>query len=107
MVSVARCRATSVKLRTAQFEFGLAKLPIVIGHYRSVQPTLQGSPPRPAVLAFALAASALRSYQAARVWLADRRIHSTRLETSERGAAREPGNADAWDLLGRHRQLDF
>jgi tetratricopeptide (TPR) repeat protein len=94
-------------LRTAQFEFGLAKLPIVIGHYRSVQPPLQGSPARPAILAFALAASALLCYQAAKVWLADHRIHSTHLETIERGAALEPLNADAWDLLGRHRQLDF
>jgi tetratricopeptide (TPR) repeat protein len=107
MVSVARCRATSVKLRTAQFEFGLAKLPIVIGHYRSVQPSLQGSPPRPAILVFALAVGALLCYQAARLWLAYHRIHSTRLETIERGVALEPGNAEAWDLLGRHRQLDF
>ncbi len=56
---------------------------------------------------FALAAGALLSYQAARLWLANHRIHSTRLEIIERGAALEPGNADAWDLLGRYRQLDF
>jgi tetratricopeptide (TPR) repeat protein len=72
-----------------------------------VQPTLQGSPARPAILVFALAAGALLSYQAVRLWLADHRIHSTRVETIERGAALEPGNADAWDLLGRYRQLDF
>jgi tetratricopeptide (TPR) repeat protein len=56
---------------------------------------------------FALVAGALLSYQAARLWLAYHRIHSTRLEVIERGAALEPGNADAWDLLGRYRQLDF
>ncbi len=56
---------------------------------------------------FALAAGALLSYQAVRIWLAYHRIHSTQLEVIERGAALEPGNADAWDLLGRHRQLDF
>jgi tetratricopeptide (TPR) repeat protein len=56
---------------------------------------------------FALAAGALLSYQAVRLWLAYHRIHSTRLEIIERGAALEPGNAEAWDLLGRYRQLDF
>jgi tetratricopeptide (TPR) repeat protein len=98
---------TSVKSRTAQFEFSLAEQPIVIGQYRSVQPTLQGSPARPAILAFALAAGALLSYQAGRLWLADHRIHSTRLDVIERGVALEPTNAEGWDLLGRHRQLDF
>src|SRR5271170_3892424 len=88
-------------------EFCLAKIPILVGHYGSVQPTFQGSPARAAILGFALAAGALLSYQAARLWLAYHRIHSTRLEIIERGAALEPGDADAWDLLGRYRQLDF
>ena len=88
-------------------EFGLAKLPILIGHYGSVQPSLQAVPARLVILVFALAAGALLSYQAARLWLANHRIHSTRLEIIERGAALEPGNADAWDLLGRYHQLDF
>jgi tetratricopeptide (TPR) repeat protein len=88
-------------------EFCLAKIPILIGHYGSVQSSLQGVPARVAILVFALAAGALLSYQAARLWLAYHRIHSTRLEIIERGAALEPGNADAWDLLGRYRQLDF
>jgi tetratricopeptide (TPR) repeat protein len=72
-----------------------------------VQPTLQRAPARAAILVFALAAGALLSYQAVRLWLAYHRIHSTRLEIIERGAALEPGNAEAWDLLGRYRQLDF
>lgn len=72
-----------------------------------MQPTLQQAPPRAAILVFALAAGALLSYQAARLWVAYHRIHSTRLEVIERGAALEPGNAEAWDLLGRYRQLDF
>ena len=72
-----------------------------------MQPTLQQGPARVAILVFALAAGALLSYQAVRIWLAYHRIHSTQLEVIERGAALEPGNADAWDLLGRHRQLDF
>jgi tetratricopeptide (TPR) repeat protein len=72
-----------------------------------VQPTLQQAPARAAILVFALAAGALLSYQAVRLWLAYHRIHSTQLEIIERGAALEPGNAEAWDLLGRYRQLDF
>ena len=31
----------------------------------------------------------------------------SKLEVIERGAALEPGDAEAWDILGRHRQLDF
>lgn len=46
-------------------------------------------------------------YQASRIWLAEHRIHSQQLATIERGATLEPGNAAAWDILGRHRQLDF
>jgi tetratricopeptide (TPR) repeat protein len=90
-----------------EFEFSLAKMLAVVGHYGTVQPTLQGVPARPAILVFALAAGALLSYQAGRLWLADHLIHSTRIELIERGVALEPGNAAAWDLLGRHRQLDF
>jgi tetratricopeptide (TPR) repeat protein len=56
---------------------------------------------------FALAAGASLTYEAVRIWLAYHRIHSTRIEVIERGAALEPGNAEAWDLLGRHHQLDF
>ena len=70
-------------------------------------PTLQGVRARPAILAFALAAGTLLCFQAARLWLADHRIQSTRLDVIERGVALEPGNAAAWDLLGRYRQLDF
>jgi tetratricopeptide (TPR) repeat protein len=72
-----------------------------------VQPSLQGVPARPAVLVFALAAGALLFYQAGRLWLADYRLHSTRLDVIERGVALEPANAAGWDLLGRYRQLDF
>jgi tetratricopeptide (TPR) repeat protein len=72
-----------------------------------VQPTLQQAPARAAILVFALAAGASLTYEAVRIWLAYHRIHSTRIEVIERGAALEPGNAEAWDLLGRHHQLDF
>ncbi|MGA7963795.1 MAG: hypothetical protein WCA33_19050 [Candidatus Acidiferrales bacterium] len=59
------------------------------------------------ILPLALACGIFLCYQAARLWLADYRIHSSKLEVIERGAALEPGNAEAWDILGRHRQLDF
>ena len=72
-----------------------------------MQPTLQQAPARAAILVFALAAGASLTYEAVRIWLAYHRIHSTRIEVIERGAALEPGNAEAWDLLGRHHQLDF
>lgn len=69
--------------------------------------SLERSPNRPAILVFALAAGLLLSYQAIRLWLADHRIHSDRVDIIERGAALEPGNAEAWDTLGRYHQLDF
>ncbi len=59
------------------------------------------------ILPVALACGTFLCYQAARLWLADHRIHSSKLEVIERGAALEPGNAEAWDTLGRHRQLDL
>jgi tetratricopeptide (TPR) repeat protein len=72
-----------------------------------VELTLQRAPARAVILVLALAAGTLLSYQAARLWLANHRIHSTRLDVIERGAALESGNAEGWDVLGRHRQLDF
>ena len=47
------------------------------------------------------------SFQAVRIWLADHRVESGRLDLMERGAALEPGNADAWDRLGQMRQWDI
>jgi len=69
--------------------------------------TLEAKGLRRSLLIVALSAAAILSYQAIRLWLADHRIHSNRLELIERGASLEPGNADAWDILGRYQQLDF
>jgi hypothetical protein len=41
------------------------------------------------------------------LWLADHRIESQNLEMMKRGVALVPGNADAWDRLGRFRQYSF
>ncbi len=46
-------------------------------------------------------------YQAVRLWIADSRIHADAVETIAQGAELEPGNAAAWDTLGRYQQLDF
>jgi tetratricopeptide (TPR) repeat protein len=72
-----------------------------------VDQTLGEARTRLLILPLALACGIFLCYQAARLWLADHRIHSSKLEVIERGAALEPGNAEAWDILGRHRQLDF
>jgi len=68
---------------------------------------LQTLAQRQALLIASLALAALVSFQAIKNWVADRRIHSSRLEIMERGAALEPGNADAWDRLGRYQQWDL
>ena len=69
--------------------------------------TLDGKGPRRTLLIVALTVSLFYFYQGARLWIADYRINSDRLTKIESGAALEPGNADAWDILGRFRQLDF
>jgi tetratricopeptide (TPR) repeat protein len=72
-----------------------------------VELLLRTSAHRRALLIASLAAAALVCFQAIKNWVADYRIHSPRLEVMERGAALEPGNADAWDRLGRFEQWDF
>jgi tetratricopeptide (TPR) repeat protein len=59
------------------------------------------------VLAVAVCLAGFLCYQAGKLWIADRDTRSDTLAKLERGAALEPGNADAWDALGRFRQLDF
>ena len=68
---------------------------------------LDGAGARSAILGVAILTCALLCYQAGRLWISDRDIHSETLEKLTRGAALEPGNAAAWDALGRFRQLDF
>lgn len=62
---------------------------------------------RSAILALAMCLFVFLGYQAGRLWLADRDLRSTDLLRIERSVALEPGNAEAWDALGRFRQLDF
>jgi cytochrome c-type biogenesis protein CcmH/NrfG len=72
-----------------------------------VERTSEAAGTRGALLAFAVCLAGFLCYQAGRLWLADRDTRSDTLARLERGAALEPGNADAWDALGRFRQLDF
>ena len=52
-------------------------------------------------------AAAILTFQAIRIWVADYRVHSNRIDQMERGAALEPENAAAWDRLGRAKETDF
>ncbi|MGH9714550.1 MAG: tetratricopeptide repeat protein [Candidatus Acidiferrales bacterium] len=72
-----------------------------------MQIPLDSANQRRALLAASLAIAALLTFQASRIWLADHRLHSDRLEVMERGAALEPDNAAAWDNLGHRRQFDL
>jgi tetratricopeptide (TPR) repeat protein len=72
-----------------------------------VEITLGGKRPRYALLIAALTIALFYLYQGIRLWVADYRINSDRLAAIESGAALEPGDAEAWDILGRFRQLDF
>jgi len=63
--------------------------------------------PRWTILFVCFAAASIISFQAVRIWLADYRVHTDRVDRMERGVALEPGNATAWDRLGRVRQADL
>ena len=47
--------------------------------------------------------AAILIFQAIRIWVADYRVHSNRIDQMERGVALEPENAAARDRLGRAR----
>jgi tetratricopeptide (TPR) repeat protein len=59
------------------------------------------------VLGVAAILSAVLIFQAGILWLASYRLDSEKLALMERGAALVPGDASAWDRLGRLRQWDF
>jgi len=60
-----------------------------------------------AVLAVSLTIGAALIFAAGRTWLANYRLDSDQLATMERGVALIPGDAAAWDRIGRKRQWDF
>jgi tetratricopeptide (TPR) repeat protein len=62
---------------------------------------------RKTLLLVSFFAAAILMFQAIRIWVADYRVHSNRIDQMERGVALEPENASAWDRLGRARETDF
>jgi tetratricopeptide (TPR) repeat protein len=57
--------------------------------------------------AVAFLIAAVMIYHAVRFWLADHRVHKDNLQSIQSGVHLEPGNADAWDTLGRFLQLSL
>lgn len=68
---------------------------------------LEGARAKWILFVTAFAVAAILIFQGSEIWLADHRVNSGKPEQMERGAALLPGNADAWDLLGRFYQWDF
>lgn len=68
---------------------------------------LEGNGVRRGVLFASIAVSGLLIWQASEIWLANRLVQSQSSAKIERGARLLPGNADAWDRLGRFRQWDL
>jgi tetratricopeptide (TPR) repeat protein len=62
---------------------------------------------RRSLLLGCLVVAAILIFQAIRIWIADYRVHSSRIDQMERGVGLEPENASAWDRLGRARETDF
>jgi hypothetical protein len=72
-----------------------------------VEQLIQSTAVRRAIPLLVLLVSGVMVYQAVRFWIADSRIHADDVETIAKGVQLEPGNASAWDTLGRYQQLDF
>jgi len=68
---------------------------------------LQRASWRAAVLGVALAAAAVVISQAGTLWLSNHRTNSEEADVVERGVALTPGDAEAWDRLGRLQQWDM
>jgi tetratricopeptide (TPR) repeat protein len=62
---------------------------------------------RKIVLLVSFIAATILTFQAIRIWVADYRVHSNRIDQMERSVALEPENAAAWDRLGRAKETDF
>jgi hypothetical protein len=62
---------------------------------------------RTVLLALSIVVAALLIWQAAKIWKADSFIRSGQVDKMERGARLEPGNAEAWDRLGRQKEWDL
>lgn len=68
---------------------------------------LEGNGARLWVLLGSIAVAGLLIWQAGEIWLANHLVQSQSTPKIERGIRLIPGNADAWDRLGRARQWDL
>jgi tetratricopeptide (TPR) repeat protein len=91
----------------ADSQIPVAERLMLIADYGSMEIPLEGARAKWILLVASFAVAATLLFQPSEIWLADHRIHSGKPEQMERGAALLPGNADAWDLLGRFYQWDF
>jgi tetratricopeptide (TPR) repeat protein len=85
----------------------LAPEAALVADYVTVEIALASNWTRRLLLVGTLIVSAAFLYHAAKFFWADRRLDSEILPSMERGAAMVPGDADAWDRLGRFRQWSF
>ena len=85
----------------------LAEEPISIGNYGGMKTASEYLWSRRSLLSVCFVVAAILIFQAIRIWVADYRVHSNRIDQMERGVALEPENASAWDRLGRARETDF
>jgi tetratricopeptide (TPR) repeat protein len=88
-------------------EIALAKTAARIADYQAVEQVIQLKAVRRALPGIALLIATVMIYHAARFWLADHRVHKDNLESIESGVHLEPGDADAWDTLGRFLQFSL
>ena len=66
-----------------------------------------GSALRRPIFAILLAVAVFLIWQASEIWLASHRLLSDNVSEMERGAALIPGDAEAWDRVGRYYLLNF
>jgi tetratricopeptide (TPR) repeat protein len=59
------------------------------------------------LLIVSCAIAAVLTFEAAQMWIANRRMLSGQLDPMLAGAALLPGNGEAWDRVGRFLQFDF
>jgi len=72
-----------------------------------MEANLERASRRAAVLGVALAVAAVVISQAGTLWLASHRTSSEQADVVESGVALTPGDAEAWDRLGRLQQWDM
>jgi len=74
---------------------------------RRVEIPLRSAWHRWGLVALSLLTAAILIPQACVLWIANHRLNSEQVDVMERGAKLTPGDAAAWDRVGRLRQWDF